>query len=261
MSYPLPTGSFASTFSNGQLTDPMIGFLCDNEVDTVAAMAKFNMLATTGGLSGFTQKQALLAILAFFDANAEAVPAPASVYSGTAGSTTRYYGAIVRYPLVPGPGLGTIGATRFVPGAPPEGRTPNQGLGAGQIAPVSAIGGGASGRGFRYSLLGARTTVAATAAALSASPANIVTITAPASSTVCTAAATTPTFDIVACDVSGNVLYYVALGVAAGAAAVDNGANVNLPYKKGVHAEACVGPTSGTALYAPATLDQITSIY
>jgi len=245
---PNPTGTFPLTVDAPTLNDPFLGFAIGNEAQAVSSMARFSQLVQTGMLSGQTLAQALNQVLGFFDANADVIAAPVAVYSGAAGAVTRYYAAVPRYALVPGPGLGTQGAIQFLPGAPPEGRTPNGGIGAGQTSLVAMQS--KSGRSYRYGLMGARTTVANTAAVLTA--ANTVAITAPAAGAAQLVIGVA-TFDIVATDVNGIGLYPVALGVLAGAVVNDIGAPPSSQYRKPVHAEVAKGPTSASVLYAPPT--------
>jgi hypothetical protein len=185
-------------------------------------------------LAGAQLGQALAAIGAVMDEFAETAPPPTAAYAGTAGTVTRYYAAVIEYPLAIDPPLPfpkrNVGA---MPGNPIQGRTT-----------------GNLDRRKRYSRASISVTVADTVTPLTA--ANVVTLTAPAYAGAVAGVA----FTLIAVDGNGVFLYAVAENVAPGASATDIGAlssisEGRLPY----YAEFAIIPAaSATAVIAVSTI-------
>ncbi len=250
-----PTGNFPTEWDSTTIADSVLGFPATNEATAVASNTKLWNLISDGVITDKQIAQVLrVQLRPFWDANAEAVGTPTGAYTGTAGTTSRFYVAVPRYELNPGPGNGgSPQFMNFTSGPPPEKR--NNLPGTANVAPVYGGGtvqtsafqpfGPPAGRDrtARFAPPGAAVTVVDTAATLTT--ANYVTVTAPALPSGHIDSLLT--YDIVAVSAatSFSPLYLVAKGVAPSATCVDNGSNVLESYVLPTHAEVAKGPTSG----------------
>jgi hypothetical protein len=195
-----------------------------------ASNYKFDNLIRAGFLGDFGDVSSGLTWLGTaMDALAETFTLAEPTFTGTAGTTTRYYAAVPNYPLEYGPGAASAANGQylnFLGGSPPYG-----------YPTASAQPGGADGVRRLYGPHTALDTVTLTSATLDAN--DYVSIVLPAAKHLAGLL-----FDVVSSDNAGN-FFVVAIGVAPGATAHDKGPTaVVLPdqyygrvYKLRAHAE------------------------
>jgi hypothetical protein len=198
-----------------------VDFPVDN-ADLQRTIDKVDLYVQNSYLSGAGLAQALEAIGTTMDTWAEVAGPPTGAYTGTAGTASRYYAAIIEYPLAID--------------APPR-PFPYRNVAVMPGAPVAGRGRNGGDRTKRYGRRSVVITVANTPPTLDA--ADFVALTAPAYSGAVAGA----TFALLAVDVSGALLYCVASGVAPGATVNDVGPTFGVsPGILPTHAEFCIVP-------------------